>query len=140
MQTARAVAVADRAKAAAAVLGWEPECFKPNVLKGGHGPGNVLTIVVESEHVTEVFTGFGRKGVRAETLATKAAEEARDYLAAGVPVGEHLADQLLLPIALAGRGAFRTVRIICGQGRVSTRKPPVPGATGLPWRSTTFAS
>ena len=65
---------------------------------------------VESEHVTEVFTGFGEKGVRAETVATKAAEEARDYLAAGVPVGEHLADQLLLPIALAGRGAFRTVR------------------------------
>ncbi|KYF52385.1 RNA 3'-phosphate cyclase [Sorangium cellulosum] len=97
-------------EAAAAVLGWEPACFKPSVLRGGHGPGNVLTIVVESEHVTEVFTGFGEKGVRAETVATKVAEEARDYLAAGVPVGEHLADQLLLPIALAGRGAFRTVR------------------------------
>ncbi|WP_438015765.1 RNA 3'-terminal phosphate cyclase [Sorangium sp. So ce315] len=97
-------------EAAAVVLGWEPACFKPSVLKGGHGPGNVLTIVVESEHVTEVFTGFGEKGVRAETVATKVAEEARDYLAAGVPVGEHLADQLLLPIALAGRGAFRTVR------------------------------
>ncbi|WP_437732160.1 RNA 3'-terminal phosphate cyclase [Sorangium sp. So ce1335] len=96
--------------AAAAVLGWEPACFKPSVLTGGHGPGNVITIAVESEHVTEVFTGFGEKGVRAETVATKAAEEARDYLAAGVPVGEHLADQLLLPIALAGRGAFRTVR------------------------------
>ncbi|WP_437722531.1 RNA 3'-terminal phosphate cyclase [Sorangium sp. So ce861] len=96
--------------AAAAVLGWEPACFKPSVLTGGHGPGNVITIAVESEHVTEVFTGFGEKGVRAESVATKAAEEARDYLAAGVPVGEHLADQLLLPIALAGRGAFRTVR------------------------------
>ncbi|WP_437503230.1 RNA 3'-terminal phosphate cyclase [Sorangium sp. So ce1099] len=96
--------------AAAAVLGWEPECFKPSVLTGGHGPGNVLTIAVESEHVTEVFTGFGEKGVRAEVVATKVAEEARDYVAAGVPVGEYLADQLLLPIALAGRGAFRTVR------------------------------
>ncbi|WP_433929465.1 RNA 3'-terminal phosphate cyclase [Sorangium cellulosum] len=97
-------------EAAAAVLGWEPACFRPSVLTGGHGPGNVLTIAVESEHVTEVFTGFGEKGVRAETVATKVAEEARDYIAAGVPVGEHLADQLLLPIALAGRGAFRTVR------------------------------
>jgi RNA 3'-terminal phosphate cyclase (ATP) len=96
--------------AAAAVLGWEPGCFRPRVLTGGHGPGNVLTIAVESEHVTEVFTGFGEKGVRAETVATKVAEEARAYLAAGVPVGEHLADQLLLPMALAGRGAFRTVR------------------------------
>ncbi|WP_437286301.1 RNA 3'-terminal phosphate cyclase [Sorangium sp. So ce406] len=97
-------------EAAAGVLGWEPACFKPRVLTGGHGPGNVLTIAVESEHVTEVFTGFGEKGVRAETVATKVAEEARDYIAAGVPVGEYLADQLLLPIALAGRGAFRTVR------------------------------
>ncbi|WP_437956323.1 RNA 3'-terminal phosphate cyclase [Sorangium sp. So ce119] len=97
-------------EAAAAVLGWEPACFKPRVLTGGHGPGNVLTIAVESEHVTEVFTGFGEKGVRAETVATKVAEEARDYIAAGVPVGEYLADQLLLLIALAGRGAFRTVR------------------------------
>ncbi|WP_437673204.1 RNA 3'-terminal phosphate cyclase [Sorangium sp. So ce131] len=96
--------------AAAAVLGWAPECFRPSVLTGGHGPGNVVTIAVESEHVTEVFTGFGEKGVLAETVATKVAEEARDYLAAGVPVGEHLADQLLLPIALAGRGAIRTVR------------------------------
>ncbi|AUX25796.1 RNA 3'-phosphate cyclase [Sorangium cellulosum] len=96
--------------AAAAVLGWAPACFAPSVLSGGHGPGNVLTIVVESERVTEVFTGFGVKGVRAESVAQKAAEEARDYLEAGVPVGEHLADQLLLPIALAGRGAIRTVR------------------------------
>ncbi len=32
----------------------------------------------------------------------------RRYLAAGVPVGEHLADQLLLPLALAGGGAFTT--------------------------------
>jgi RNA 3'-terminal phosphate cyclase (ATP) len=29
-------------------------------------------------------------------------------LAANVPVGSHLADQLLLPLALAGSGSFRT--------------------------------
>jgi len=34
--------------------------------------------------------------------------EVRRYLAAGVPVGEHLADQLLLPVALSGRGCFKT--------------------------------
>ena len=33
----------------------------------------------------------------------------RRYLDAGVPVGEHLADQLLLPLALAGSGAFATL-------------------------------
>ncbi len=35
-------------------------------------------------------------------------DEVRAYLAAGVPVGPHLADQMLLPMALAGGGAFLT--------------------------------
>jgi RNA 3'-terminal phosphate cyclase (ATP) len=95
--------------AAAALLGWEPSCFRPEVLKNAPGPGNVLTITIESEHVTEVVVGFGEKGVRAEVVAERAAREASRYLEAGVPVGEHLADQLLLPMALAGRGSFRTV-------------------------------
>jgi len=34
---------------------------------------------------------------------------ARRYLAAGAPVGEHLADQLLVPLALAGEGASVTL-------------------------------
>jgi RNA 3'-terminal phosphate cyclase (ATP) len=32
-----------------------------------------------------------------------------EYLDAGVPVGRQLADQLLLPLALAKGGAFRTL-------------------------------
>jgi len=74
------------------------------------GPGNVVLIEIESEQVTEVFTGFGRKGVPAERVAAGAAREARRYLDAAVPVGEHLADQLLVPLALAGGGSFRTLR------------------------------
>ena len=34
---------------------------------------------------------------------------ARTWLEADVPVSDHLADQLLLPMALAGGGSFRTV-------------------------------
>jgi RNA 3'-terminal phosphate cyclase (ATP) len=94
--------------AARSVLGWEPECFRPDIQRGGPGPGNVLTIDVQSEHVTEVFSGFGERGVRAETVAERAANEAKAYVEAGVPVGEHLADQLLLPMALAGGGSFKT--------------------------------
>jgi RNA 3'-terminal phosphate cyclase (ATP) len=59
--------------------------------------------------VTEVFTALGARGVAAEAVAESAASEAEAYLAAGVPVGEHLADQLLLPLALAGGGAFRSL-------------------------------
>ena len=73
------------------------------------GPGNVLALEVESEAVTEVFTGFGERGVAAANVARHAVDEARRYLKSGVPVGEHLADQLLLPMALAGGGSFRTL-------------------------------
>jgi RNA 3'-terminal phosphate cyclase (ATP) len=71
-------------------------------------PGNVLTLEIESEHLTEVFTGIGERGVRAETVAERAADEARAYLATGAPVGEHLADQLLIPLALARGGSYTT--------------------------------
>ncbi len=73
------------------------------------GPGNALSIEVASEHVTEVVTAFGERGRPAEAVALAAAEEARRYLDSAAPVGEHLADQLLLPLALAGGGAFRTL-------------------------------
>ena len=73
------------------------------------GPGNVMTIVVAGEVLTEVITGFGIRGVTAEKVAADACDEAQRYLRAEVPVGEHLADQLLIPMALAGGGAFRTL-------------------------------
>ena len=75
------------------------------------GPGNIVLIEVESECVTEVFCSFGRKGTRAEDVAREAAREALDYLSAEAPVGEHLADQLLLPMALAGAGSFRATAL-----------------------------
>ena len=90
---------------------------------GGRGPGNVVLLEVESEHVTEVFTGFGAPGVGAERVAQDAVTEARAYLAAGVPIGPHLADQLLVPIALAGGGAFRT----CALTRHATTNMEVIG-------------
>jgi len=91
-------------------LGWDGDELEVVMLSEGMaGPGNVLLLSLESEHVVEVFTGFGEIGVRAEAVAERVAQEARRYLAADVPVGPHLADQLLLPMALAGGGVFRTV-------------------------------
>jgi RNA 3'-terminal phosphate cyclase (ATP) len=49
--------------------------------------------------------------MRAETVAEIAAREARAYLASSAPVGEHLADQLLLPLALSGGGSFTTTAV-----------------------------
>ena len=72
------------------------------------GPGNVLWIECATDDVTEMFTSFGEKQVRAEEVAQRALREAHEYLAADVPVGPHLADQWALMLALAGGGSFRT--------------------------------
>lgn len=78
-------------------------------LPSREGPGNVLMLEVVHAGLTELFTGFGEKGVSAEMVADAAAREARHYLASAAAVGEHLADQLLLPMALAGSGSFTAV-------------------------------
>ena len=58
----------------------------PKTRPADMGPGNIVTIEIKSEYISEVFTGFGERGIRAETVADKAAKAALRYLAAGVPV------------------------------------------------------
>jgi RNA 3'-terminal phosphate cyclase (ATP) len=74
------------------------------------GPGNMVSIFARSEQLTETFTGFGEKNVKAEKVALKAVKQARDYLETGAPVGPYLADQLVVPMALAGSGRFLTCK------------------------------
>jgi len=92
-----------------AKLSWGPECFRVEEVANPRGPGNILIVTVTSEHVTEVFTGFGERGVPADRVALDTVDQVHEYLASGVPVGRHLADQLLIPLALAGGGSFRTL-------------------------------
>ena len=111
--------IAEREAATAlSALGWDPACATVESVTA-HGPGNVIMLHVHAEHVSELFVGFGQKGVRAEQVAEGAAREASEYLEANVPVGFHLADQLVLPLAISawqatakGAGAggrFRTL-------------------------------
>ncbi len=74
------------------------------------GPGNILILEVEYEHVTEVVSGFGKLGLKAERLAKTAANRIKGYMESKAFAGPYLADQLLLPFALAGGGAFTTVK------------------------------
>ena len=78
------------------------------ILPSDEGPGNVLLVIRHYPEVTEVFSSFGERSVPAETIAERAAHEARRFHDSGAPVGEHLADQLQLPLALAGGGSFTT--------------------------------
>jgi RNA 3'-terminal phosphate cyclase (ATP) len=93
------------------MLNWSIEQLHLRGLSNDLGPGNAVTITIAHERVTEVFTGFGERGVRAEHVAQSAAREARAYIAHAAPVGEHLADQLLLPMALAGGGSFTCTEV-----------------------------
>lgn len=70
------------------------------------GPGNALLVRVRHAHHAETFTGHGERGLTAEKVADRLAGEAKAYVRGSACVGEHLSDQLLLPMALAGSGAF----------------------------------
>lgn len=90
-------------------LGLEPSALSVRYESEARCPGNALQVIVQSEACTEVFTGIGQRGLPAEVVAERVVQQVRRYLDAGIPVGPYLADQLLLPIALAGGGAFVTV-------------------------------
>lgn len=93
--------VAERERDAVLRLtGWDESLLRIEEVDAA-GPGNVVLLTVESEHATEVVTGFGEHGVRAEQVARRVIDSLRRYLAASVPVGPHLADQLILPLAIA---------------------------------------
>ena len=72
------------------------------------GPGNAVLIRLPCASLTEVFTGFGSRRCTAEEVARALVAEVEAYIRTGAPVGEHLADQLLLPMVLAGGGRFCT--------------------------------
>jgi len=94
---------------ARSILNWSPNDMETIQLHNSNGPGNVLVLETHFEHITEIFTGFGERGLTAEGVAKKAAAEVREYLTSGAPVGRYLADQLLLPMSIAGHGSFITV-------------------------------
>jgi RNA 3'-terminal phosphate cyclase (ATP) len=104
------ISIAERElKVIARKMSWPQDWMNAELANGSAGPGNVVTIEVESENVTEVFTGFGERGVRSEAVAEKVVQEARRYLGSEAAVGEYLADQLLIPAAMARGGSFTTL-------------------------------
>ena len=82
-------------------LGWGEDCLRDRGLRSNEGPGNALLAVLRYEHITEVFAVYGEKTVSAEQVARRLLQEVRDYQAQQAPVGPHLADQLMIPLALA---------------------------------------
>ncbi|MCO8162212.1 RNA 3'-terminal phosphate cyclase [Pseudomonas sp. 21LCFQ010] len=96
---------------AARRLDLQPAELLRQVLDAERGPGNALLLEFTCEHLTELFSALGQASLRAEKVADLAVDGARRWLASEAAVAEHLADQLLLPMALAGGGSFTTTHV-----------------------------
>jgi RNA 3'-terminal phosphate cyclase (ATP) len=90
-------------------LSWPKKWHQVETPTNSIDPGNFVSLEIECEQVAEVLTGFGERNVAAEAVADQAALAALRYLASEATVGEYLANQLLLPMALAGVGSFTTL-------------------------------
>jgi RNA 3'-terminal phosphate cyclase (ATP) len=71
------------------------------------GPGNAVQIRLRHARCTTCFTAIGEPRLRAEAVAQLAVRAAQRHLATTAPVCPHLADQLLLPLAIGAGGSFR---------------------------------
>ncbi|HEY9750394.1 MAG TPA: RNA 3'-terminal phosphate cyclase [Allocoleopsis sp.] len=68
----------------------------------GIAPGAGMFLTAEYQHSRAGFSSIGKVGLAAEKVADIAVQEFLQFQATDAPIDEHLADQLLLPAALAG--------------------------------------
>lgn len=75
------------------------------------GPGRGVCCLYQAvfENTCELTSAFGETNVTAERVGKRAAKALHDFVGSGTAVGRCLADQLLLPMALAGGGSFTTM-------------------------------
>lgn len=75
-------------------------------------PGSMLLLLAEFEHARACYFGLGERGKPAERVADEAVDALLAFLDGDGAVDEYLADQMLLPLALAkGESVLRTARI-----------------------------
>lgn len=96
---------------ASKILEWPENHIDFRYANDSTGPGNAILLGARFAKVCEISTGIAQLGKSAEAVATGAAKGLRSYLASPAPVGVHLADQLLLPMALSGSGVIHTLAI-----------------------------
>lgn len=77
-----------------------------------HSPGTVLLLLAEFEGSQCCYFALGARGKPAERVADEAADALDAFLATDAAVDEHLADQLILPLAGAGGvSELRTAKV-----------------------------
>ena len=86
----------------------EPVDVRIEALPGEVGPGNAVLVRYRGGSRTALITSFGEPHKRAETVAQEAAREAKNFSRSRAPVDPHLADQLIVLLALGPGGSFTT--------------------------------
>lgn len=99
--------IADRLMDSAAKA-WPCEARAIEHRTAGPGQGLIGYAVAEFAHGTELVSGCAERGQSAEKIGHRMGKAMQDFLNTEAAVGRHLADQLLLPMALAGGGVFTT--------------------------------
>jgi len=99
--------MADRARAALGDLGVSVDIQAQRI--NAASPGAGVFLVAEYEELAASFSAYGHLGKPSEAVADEAVAAFRDHHASGAAVELHLADQMLLPLALAnGVSSFTT--------------------------------
>jgi len=94
-------------------LGWTAEQLRAPPVRQNEGPGNALLATLDHENTCEVITAFGEGGMSAEKVANELAQQVRRHQSRGGALGEHLADQWMLPLALAVWKSQAPARFSC---------------------------
>ena len=76
--------------------------------RNGKSVGNAIYANVKQAQVNAHFIELGQKGVQFEKLCKRLKKRVNSYHKQKAPVDEYLADQLLIPMALAEEGSFKT--------------------------------
>ncbi len=115
-------------------MGWTFEAgqLRQPPTRQNEGPGNALIATLEHAHITEVFCQLGERSLSAEQVAKRLANEVRTYQHSSGALGPHLADQWMLPLALAVWRSGQAARYTCTEVTAHTETNAQTIALGLP--------
>lgn len=89
-------------------LDWTEDTVIIEHTQNSDSSGNILAAEIKFAHVTERVSSFGEMRKPSSQVASDVAKMIKNYLSSDAVVGRNLADQLLLPMALAGGGSILT--------------------------------
>lgn len=117
-------------------MGWTEEAgqLRHPPTRQNEGPGNALIATLEHAHITEVFCQLGERSLAAEQVAKRLVDDVRAYQRSAGALGPHLADQWMLPLALAVWRSGQAARYTCSEVTQHTATNAQTIALGLPVR------